>query len=102
VTKPDLGEQIARCLARLRRIEDLRRADGHAALPAAERVLHDEGARAARSQSQAEPWHVVIEDDHFVLARRQREPVDAGLGESHFCPLGMYPLSVSGYPLSSG
>src|SRR6516165_3801968 len=78
VAEPDLGEQIARCLARLRRVEDLGRADGHAALPTAQRILHDEGARAACSQSHTETWDVVVENDHFALARRQREPVDAG------------------------
>jgi hypothetical protein len=68
--KPDLGEKISRRLPRLRWIEDLGRADGHAALAAAERVLHDKGARAAGSQSQAKAGHVVIEDDRFALVRR--------------------------------
>jgi hypothetical protein len=41
--------------------------------------LHDERARAARPQSQAEARHVVIEEDCFAFARWQREPFDAGL-----------------------
>ena len=79
VAKPDLGEKIPSGLARLHRVEDLRGADCHAALPAAERILHDERARAARPQSQAEARHVVIEEDCFAFARWQREPFDAGL-----------------------
>src|SRR5260370_608925 len=83
VAKPDFHEKIASSLARLGCIEDLGRADRHAALPAAERVLHDEGTRAACSQSQAEARHVVIEDDCFAFARWQGEPFDAGLLQLH-------------------
>jgi hypothetical protein len=83
VAKPDSREKIASSLARLGCIEDLGRADRHAALPAAECVLHDEGPRAAFSYAQAEAWHVVIEDDCFAFARWQGEPFDAGLRQFH-------------------